>query len=139
MLKSRHIVTLARKGLLAARPTLRRSLAGAVVNRCLSSVPRPLIVDNNNDPHAEAWKAKKESLRLMLEKTKTAANQKELPTVKESPKNVDAEDGRLLSPSELKYTGDSVMPITSHLHIVKPGEDTPRGIWPVFRMMVRFL
>ena len=41
------------------------------------------------------------------------------------------------SPSELKYTGDATFPITTRLHIVKPGEDTPKGIWPVFRLMVR--
>lgn len=41
-----------------------------------------------------------------------------------------------VSPSELRYTGDAVIPITSHLHIVRPDEDTPRGIWPVFRLLV---
>jgi hypothetical protein len=40
------------------------------------------------------------------------------------------------SPSSLRYTGDAVIPVTSILHIVKPQEDTPRGIWPVFRLMV---
>ena len=40
------------------------------------------------------------------------------------------------SPSEIHYTGNATMPLTSVLHIVKPGEDTPRGIWPVFRLMV---
>lgn len=41
-----------------------------------------------------------------------------------------------VSPSQLQYTGDATIPITSRLHIVKPGEDTPRGTWPVFRLMV---
>jgi hypothetical protein len=41
------------------------------------------------------------------------------------------------SPSELVYTGNHRMPITSTLHIVTPEEDTPRGTWPVFRLMVR--
>lgn len=40
------------------------------------------------------------------------------------------------SPSTLRYTGDAVIPITSILHIVKPKEDAPRGIWPVFRLFV---
>jgi hypothetical protein len=40
-------------------------------------------------------------------------------------------------PKELRYTGDAVIPITSILHIVKPQDDVPRGIWPVFRLMVR--
>lgn len=40
-------------------------------------------------------------------------------------------------PSTLTYTGGVTMPITCELHIAKPGEDAPRGIWPVFRLMVR--
>jgi hypothetical protein len=42
-----------------------------------------------------------------------------------------------VSPSELTFPGNATIPITSHLHIVKPGENIPRGIWPVFRLMVR--
>ena len=37
----------------------------------------------------------------------------------------------------LSYTKDSKIPITSTLRLVKPEEDAPRGIWPVFRLMVR--
>ena len=40
------------------------------------------------------------------------------------------------SPSELTFAGDTSIPVTSRLHIVTPEEDTPRGIWPVFRIMV---
>ena len=40
------------------------------------------------------------------------------------------------SPTSIKYTGDTVIPITSVLDIIKPQDDTPRGIWPVFRLMV---
>jgi hypothetical protein len=36
----------------------------------------------------------------------------------------------------LSYSPDTAIPITSILHIVKPGEDTPRGIWPAFRLLV---
>ncbi len=43
------------------------------------------------------------------------------------------------SPSELAFTGDSLIPVTSRLHIVTPKEDTPRGIWPIFRIMVSFV
>mmetsp|Transcript_8862 Transcript_8862/g.18409 ORF Transcript_8862/g.18409 Transcript_8862/m.18409 type:complete len:624 (-) Transcript_8862:192-2063(-) len=39
------------------------------------------------------------------------------------------------SPSHIAYAGSAEMPITEELKIVKPGEDTPSGIWPVFRMM----
>ena len=40
------------------------------------------------------------------------------------------------SHGHLSYIAEMNFPITSHLHIVKPDEDTPRGIWPVFRLMV---
>ena len=36
----------------------------------------------------------------------------------------------------LKYTGEAVIPITSVLDIIKPQDDAPRGVWPVFRLMV---
>lgn len=42
-----------------------------------------------------------------------------------------------ISPTTLLYTGDAVIPITSKLNIVRPQDDTPRGIWPVFRLMVK--
>eukprot|EP00573_Skeletonema_grethae_P002383 CAMPEP_0201689982 /NCGR_PEP_ID=MMETSP0578-20130828/3502_1 /ASSEMBLY_ACC=CAM_ASM_000663 /TAXON_ID=267565 /ORGANISM="Skeletonema grethea, Strain CCMP 1804" /LENGTH=487 /DNA_ID=CAMNT_0048174825 /DNA_START=321 /DNA_END=1784 /DNA_ORIENTATION=+ len=38
-------------------------------------------------------------------------------------------------PSHLSYAGSKRMPITSEMRLVKPGEDAPSGIWPVFRMM----
>jgi hypothetical protein len=41
------------------------------------------------------------------------------------------------SPRTLAYPGGTPMPIVSRLHIVTPEEDVPRGIWPVFRLMVR--
>ena len=40
------------------------------------------------------------------------------------------------SPSELSFTSDALIPVTSYLHIVTPEEDTPRGVWPIFRIMV---
>ena len=43
-----------------------------------------------------------------------------------------------VSPSVLSFTGGTLIPVTSYLHIVTPDEDTPRGVWPIFRMMVRF-
>jgi len=43
---------------------------------------------------------------------------------------------RSTSPSEITYTGNIEMPITSQLHLVKPGEPSPVGTWPVFRLMV---
>ena len=41
-------------------------------------------------------------------------------------------------PDHISYVGNAKMPITSSLKIVTPEDDTPRGVWPVFRMMVRF-
>jgi 2-oxoisovalerate dehydrogenase E1 component alpha subunit len=46
-------------------------------------------------------------------------------------------DDEFQSPSFLMYTEGRAMPIVSRLHIVTPDEDTPRGTWPVFRLMVR--
>jgi hypothetical protein len=43
------------------------------------------------------------------------------------------------SPTMMTYTGQTSMPLTSKLHIVTPQEDTPRGTWPVFRLMVRWI
>ena len=40
------------------------------------------------------------------------------------------------SPATLTYFPDSPIPITSVPHLVRPGEDPPRGIWPAFRLMV---
>lgn len=41
----------------------------------------------------------------------------------------------LSSPTELKFTSDALIPVTSRLHIVTPEEGTPRGVWPIFRIM----
>ena len=65
-----------------------------------------------------------------------------VPILKPSEANVKAVSTALVdtveheSPSALRYTGDAVIPITSMLRIVKPQDDTPRGIWPVFRLLV---
>lgn len=40
------------------------------------------------------------------------------------------------SPATLSYAPDSPIPITSVPHLVRPGEELPRGIWPAFRLMV---
>lgn len=123
--------------------------AGAIPSkpRCLSSVPRKLVVDRtDNGSHAEAWKAKKESLKLMLQNS--VSNNKALQqqgtitpqvVLSEHKKSNNDTEGSAVetSPSELKYTGNAIMPITTYRHLVKPHEDTPRGIWPVFRLMVR--
>lgn len=43
------------------------------------------------------------------------------------------------SPSHLSYVEGVTYPITSELQIVKPKDDAPSGIWPVFRIMVSFI
>ena len=52
--------------------------------------------------------------------------------------DVDAEDlqSSYTSPFELSFTGNTTIPVTSRLHIVTPEEDTPKGVWPIFRIMV---
>lgn len=39
------------------------------------------------------------------------------------------------SPMTLKFI-DRECPIVSKLHLVTPDDDVPRGVWPVFRLMV---
>ncbi|GAX13740.1 2-oxoisovalerate dehydrogenase E1 component alpha subunit [Fistulifera solaris] len=36
----------------------------------------------------------------------------------------------------LSYAGTVPIPITSNLQLIQPEDDTPRGIWPVYRLMV---
>jgi hypothetical protein len=51
--------------------------------------------------------------------------------------NNNEKDTSYASTNTLTYTGGASMPVTTKLHIVTPEEDTPRGKWPVFRLMVR--
>lgn len=37
--------------------------------------------------------------------------------------------------SYLSYVSDMKFPITNELTIIEPGEDSPAGVWPVFRLM----
>lgn len=73
--------------------------------------------EENDDPSAEQ------------DDTKKAAG---IPTTTAE----DQDANEMVSPTALTYTGDAVIPITSVLEIVKPQDDTPRGVWPVFRLMV---
>lgn len=41
-----------------------------------------------------------------------------------------------VTPATVTFTGDTVLPITSRLHIVEPGDELPHPKWPVFRLMV---
>lgn len=43
------------------------------------------------------------------------------------------------SPTTKEYTGGTILPLTSMLRIVKPGDEIPHPKWPVFRVMVRII
>ena len=47
-----------------------------------------------------------------------------------------AEEEPFESPTHLSYVGGDPVPITSRADIIEPGDDVPRGIWPVFRLLV---
>ena len=49
---------------------------------------------------------------------------------------VHKDDEEHVSPTHLMYAGGKSMPLTSTFRIIEPGEDAPRGIWPVFRLLV---
>lgn len=57
---------------------------------------------------------------------------------KEGSLNVATVSERTTAPQEtmLAYAGEAKIPITSTLQLIRPEDDTPRGIWPVFRLMV---
>jgi len=49
----------------------------------------------------------------------------------------DMETVAFAASNSLTYTGNATMPVTTKLHLVTADEDTPSGVWPVFRLMVR--
>jgi hypothetical protein len=144
------VLKVARRQLLTSR-LIQRYPTGILFCRRLCSV-RPQFEDEDDVP-AETWRKKQQAVKQILQQQSMAvqgvsqAEQSEGmsdPSTLEfnNPSN-DAESLQLrtdagTSPSELTYTGNTTMPITSRLHIVTPQEDTPRGVWPVFRLMVSF-
>jgi hypothetical protein len=83
-------------------------------------------------------KQRQEELKGMLElKKKQLKEVKERQT--EMKQEAAPETSAMTSPSHLNYVGETRMPITSKLRIVTPSDDTPSGIWPAFRLMVRLL
>jgi hypothetical protein len=113
------------------------SLVPQSSSRCLSSA-RPLPKEEITESE---WQEKVKSLKKASSQSPPTGGSpnKEFSTT--SPAEVtdltDNESHDYVSPNTLTYTGDATMPVTSKLHIVTPQEDTPRGIWPVFRLMVR--
>lgn len=84
----------------------------------------------------EEWESPTAHQQIALPLTPSPPLSLEAPRERETDENKDEPH---VSPSELVYTGNHRMPITSTLHIVTPEEDVPRGTWPVFRLMVRTL
>jgi hypothetical protein len=117
------------------------SLAPKSSSRCLSSA-RPLTLEE--DITESEWQEKAKYL-------KKVSSQSPPPTAPTGPPNAefsttspaevtdltDNDSHEYVSTNTLTYTGGASMPVTSKLHIVTPQEDTPSGIWPVFRLMVR--
>jgi hypothetical protein len=98
----------------------------------LLSVAKPLLHEQDDQ---KDWKEKeqKKTLKRMLKKSSSAPAASTAAATNIVPSEIQDNQN---SPSELTYTGNATMPITTRLHIVTPDEDTPRGVWPVFRLMV---
>lgn len=109
--------------------------AALVFQRHHSSLQQSIVQDDDEEEAVE-WTstapAFKASLPLITTTTTTPSS------LQQQQHNEDDNATEHVSPSELVYTGNHKIPITSKLHIVTPEEDTPRGTWPVFRLMVSF-
>mmetsp|Transcript_18971 Transcript_18971/g.31146 ORF Transcript_18971/g.31146 Transcript_18971/m.31146 type:complete len:561 (+) Transcript_18971:218-1900(+) len=91
-------------------------------DRQFSSLPHHLARQNNG------------MVNVLVKSTKVP--RPSLPKINRLKKPLKQEEVTLQHvPSHMSYAGSQRMPITSEMRIVKPGEDTPSGIWPVFRMM----
>lgn len=97
---------------------------------------------DDDDHSTESYSQNREALQKLLTASSTAASSTSTSKeqLNDTPTNdgaVQAENDAFKSPNELTYTGGATIPVTSDLHIVTPQEDTPRGVWPIFRIMVR--
>jgi hypothetical protein len=109
---------------------MKRTIPTAATHRALKKkqpiqIHSPPVVDIKN---GQAGSSKLEERIFQQQETTTKMTTEE--------ETSSSSSQHLASPKELTYTGNATIPITSHLHIVKPGEDAPQGIWPVFRIMV---
>jgi hypothetical protein len=106
-------------------------------SRCLSSA-RPLPTEEEISP--SDWQEKLKAIKKAYPQSPSSGSFKsEFSTTFQQVEVTDFTENvshEYVSPNALTYTGDVAMPVTSNLHIVTPEEDTPRGIWPVFRLMV---
>lgn len=111
--------------------------------RHLSSiVPNKMRDDHDTDGHANESFSNKQALQHLVQVSSMVAPPKLTSFPQPMGENAQTDEARKSpkelhnSPSELTYTGNATMPVTSDLHIVSPQEDTPRGTWPIFRIMV---
>ena len=102
--------------------------------RHLSSV-RPLMDEDEDEDWTPAPQAS--SSLLLSPPPPPVSTVQQSPPQQQDDQERDTNTDSHVGPSELVFTGNHRIPITSTLHIVTPEEDTPRGIWPVFRFMVR--
>jgi len=113
-----------------------------------ASSARPLRADDDSDP-VDADRTLRLAKRTFPAAQPQQQQQPGMPTVPDDDDRGKDEDERdddddddpfeTSSPSSITYTGNATMPITTKLHIVTPREDDlPTGVWPVFRLMVRF-
>jgi len=93
-------------------------------DRSMSTVPLHLSRANNGMVNVLVKSTKVPRPATIVPRKK---KEKLTPFIFEAPK----ED----MPDHISYAGNEKMPITSSLKIIGPNDDTPRGIWPVFRMM----
>ena len=142
MWNHKQIVWVATKrSLPTASHVLRNSSKPA--SRHLSSVIPNLNRDDNG--HAsESYSTKKQALQHLLQASSLMPPVPQIalhdPALHETPTTAEEFQSpieTMVSPSALTYTGNHTIPVTSHLHIVTPEEDTPCGTWPIFRIMVR--
>ena len=102
----------------AAMAQVRTAVNGAVKNRGLPTIP---ALPNKQRQNQEEKKSQPSA---------------EDPVKKNYLNQIHTDDEEHVSPTHLMYTGGQSMPLTSTFKIIEPGEDAPRGIWPVFRMLV---
>jgi hypothetical protein len=102
------------------------SIENASQERSMSTVPLHLSRANNGMVNVlvKSTKVPRPATIVPVKKSKKIETLTSRPVQREA------------MPSHISYVGNEKMPITSNLKIVTPNDDTPRGIWPVFRMMV---
>jgi len=110
-------------------------------NRSISAIPKLLEPDLSDDhEHSSAVRVKNEHTNRARKETpvmKKVGIQPNFYAEKRSlPLSEHSDESDSTSPLHLSYVGSKTIPITSKLHIVNSQEDTPSGVWPVFRMMV---